>query len=520
MINWIYLNAQFSVNLLFLAVLYIWRNEIFYFVRNMYFVAMGLALVVHLGFPVAPPRLFPRVRLRRHGPALRAHRPGRRRDLPVRQPVRGRPEHAHVLLAARRRNDDPPDQAPAWLRVLGGLYPLVVLFAIVSHRQPFPLRRGRPAPWWPSSRPLVADRVMARCARSAWAWGQAGPTGDPSRAGLEGSRTPAVEPGRASAQRLRRQAQAPPLELVEHEGQRGDRPPPRSGRAVVVGVVREQHRPLAEPRAGEQAGDRRGRGAGLPVAAPVGPQQRAPAVGAGDRQRGGVEDAVRRPVELDRRRPSRPRSAPAPGRCRRGRRPDRAAGGCGGGRSAIRSGVRRRRSRAASPGLRATCSPTRKNVARTAAGGQQLEHGRRALPGGARRRRSGRRRDRSSVRSAMPSRAQQVGSWRPSAFAGRPGRPDPAGDSRRPTPRRRGDQRSASGRTGAPCRHRSCRPLGRPRAGVSRSAWRRVRRAGARRPARPRSGRARPCEPAEPSKRDHDDVAGAQRTASARARSS
>jgi membrane-associated phospholipid phosphatase len=57
--NWVYMNAQFTVNLLFLAFIYVYRNEIFYFVRNMFFVAMGIALVVHLAVPVAPPRMFP-----------------------------------------------------------------------------------------------------------------------------------------------------------------------------------------------------------------------------------------------------------------------------------------------------------------------------------------------------------------------------------------------------------------------------------------------------------------------------
>ena len=59
--NWLYVNAQFTVNAVFLAVLYAYRNEIFYFVRNMFFVAMGIALVVHLAIPVAPPRMFPQL---------------------------------------------------------------------------------------------------------------------------------------------------------------------------------------------------------------------------------------------------------------------------------------------------------------------------------------------------------------------------------------------------------------------------------------------------------------------------
>ena len=57
--NWMYGNAQFTVNAAFLAFIYVYRNEIFYFVRNMFFVAMGIALVIHLAMPVAPPRMLP-----------------------------------------------------------------------------------------------------------------------------------------------------------------------------------------------------------------------------------------------------------------------------------------------------------------------------------------------------------------------------------------------------------------------------------------------------------------------------
>jgi membrane-associated phospholipid phosphatase len=43
----------------FLIWLYIWRNHAFYFVRNMFMVAMGLALVGYMAFPTAPPRFLP-----------------------------------------------------------------------------------------------------------------------------------------------------------------------------------------------------------------------------------------------------------------------------------------------------------------------------------------------------------------------------------------------------------------------------------------------------------------------------
>jgi len=57
--SWIYINAQTSITLGALAWLYLFRNESFYFVRNMFLVAFGVALVGYTLFPTAPPRFFP-----------------------------------------------------------------------------------------------------------------------------------------------------------------------------------------------------------------------------------------------------------------------------------------------------------------------------------------------------------------------------------------------------------------------------------------------------------------------------
>jgi hypothetical protein len=54
-----YVNAHFVITTAFLIWLYFWRNDAFYFVRNMFMVAMGLALVLYVVFPTAPPRLLP-----------------------------------------------------------------------------------------------------------------------------------------------------------------------------------------------------------------------------------------------------------------------------------------------------------------------------------------------------------------------------------------------------------------------------------------------------------------------------
>ncbi len=57
--SWIYLNAQSSVTVGALVWLYLFRNQSFYFVRNMMIVAMGIALVGYIVFPTAPPRFMP-----------------------------------------------------------------------------------------------------------------------------------------------------------------------------------------------------------------------------------------------------------------------------------------------------------------------------------------------------------------------------------------------------------------------------------------------------------------------------
>jgi len=56
---WMYINAQTSITLGALAWLYLFRNRSFYFVRNMFLVAFGVACIGYAVFPTAPPRFFP-----------------------------------------------------------------------------------------------------------------------------------------------------------------------------------------------------------------------------------------------------------------------------------------------------------------------------------------------------------------------------------------------------------------------------------------------------------------------------
>ena len=57
--NWMYVNSHFVVTTTFLIWLYIARNHSYYYVRNMFMIAMGLALVGYLAYPTAPPRYMP-----------------------------------------------------------------------------------------------------------------------------------------------------------------------------------------------------------------------------------------------------------------------------------------------------------------------------------------------------------------------------------------------------------------------------------------------------------------------------
>jgi membrane-associated phospholipid phosphatase len=59
MANFMYVNSHFVMTTGALVWLYLRHNDRFYFVRNMFMVAMGLALIGYVLMPTAPPRFFP-----------------------------------------------------------------------------------------------------------------------------------------------------------------------------------------------------------------------------------------------------------------------------------------------------------------------------------------------------------------------------------------------------------------------------------------------------------------------------
>jgi membrane-associated phospholipid phosphatase len=57
--DWAYLYSHYVVTLSVLIFIYLRRNDSFYFVRNMFMIAMLIALVGYAVFPTAPPALMP-----------------------------------------------------------------------------------------------------------------------------------------------------------------------------------------------------------------------------------------------------------------------------------------------------------------------------------------------------------------------------------------------------------------------------------------------------------------------------
>ena len=88
--SWVYLNAQTSVTLGALVFLYLFHNKSFYFVRNMFMVAMGIALVGYTVLPDRAAALLPRVGLPRPRLGLHRRQPRQRGGQRALQPLRGR----------------------------------------------------------------------------------------------------------------------------------------------------------------------------------------------------------------------------------------------------------------------------------------------------------------------------------------------------------------------------------------------------------------------------------------------
>src|SRR5918997_244331 len=170
--SWMYVNSHFAVTTLTLGFIYLRRNRSFYFIRNMFMVAMGIALVLYAAYPTAPPRFMPEWGFQdsvAEFTGLTAE--GSSADA-LYNPFAAVPS-MHVAFAlmlalpmahlARRR----------WVKVLWWLYPVLVTFVVVATANHW---------WFDAFSGAVTAAVaglaavgFARWRPAAWAWTPAAP---------------------------------------------------------------------------------------------------------------------------------------------------------------------------------------------------------------------------------------------------------------------------------------------------------------------------------------------------------
>lgn len=166
--NFMYMNSHFLITTGFLVWLYLRRNSSFYFVRNMFLVAMALALVGYALYPTAPPRLFPEYGFVdtitdfsqvNHDSAL------------VKifvNPYAAVPS-MHIAFALMIAIPGFFNSRHALSKAFWALYPLLVLFVVVVTANHFWLDAAAGAVVAVLAA-LAAHRLLARARPAAWSW--------------------------------------------------------------------------------------------------------------------------------------------------------------------------------------------------------------------------------------------------------------------------------------------------------------------------------------------------------------
>jgi membrane-associated phospholipid phosphatase len=178
--SWMYLNTHFVVTTFTLAFIYLFRNEHFYWVRNMFMVAMGLALVGYVVFPTAPPRLMPELGFVDSVSAFT----GVSGDSEVNalfNPYAAVPS-MHVGFALMLAIAMVRMTRRTWVKALWVVYPLVVSFVVVvtGNHWIFDAVAGAAVAVVSA---VAAQTVFARVRPTHWAWPPEPALSAPARAG-------------------------------------------------------------------------------------------------------------------------------------------------------------------------------------------------------------------------------------------------------------------------------------------------------------------------------------------------
>jgi PAP2 superfamily len=164
--SWLYVNSHFTITTVTLAFLYLRRNDRFYFVRNMFMVAMGIALVGYLVFPTAPPRFMPGLGF--EDSVAQFTGVDAQTSNALFNPFAAVPS-MHVAFALMLGVSMASIVRHNWARALWCVYPLLVTFVVVATANH----------WWfdgftgaltAAVSALVARELFARARPEAWSW--------------------------------------------------------------------------------------------------------------------------------------------------------------------------------------------------------------------------------------------------------------------------------------------------------------------------------------------------------------
>ena len=130
--SWMYVNSHFTITVGTLAFIYLYRNDAFYFVRNMFMIAMGIALVGYVAYPTAPPRFMPEWGFSDSVADFTGVAPDSASANLLFNPFAAVPSMHVGVRADARRPDGADVAATAGQGGLAGVYPLVVTFVVVA----------------------------------------------------------------------------------------------------------------------------------------------------------------------------------------------------------------------------------------------------------------------------------------------------------------------------------------------------------------------------------------------------
>jgi len=164
--SWMYINMHFVVTTVTLAFIYLRRNEHFYFVRNMFMVAMGLALVGYAVYPTAPPRLLPELGFQ-DSVAVFTHVTGNSSVDSLFNPYAAVPS-MHVGFALMLSIPMIRIARRAWARPLWALYAPVMTWVVLTtaNHWVFDVVTGALV----AGASAIAAVLFARARPHAWAW--------------------------------------------------------------------------------------------------------------------------------------------------------------------------------------------------------------------------------------------------------------------------------------------------------------------------------------------------------------